>query len=88
MPSKRTKKSHYKNNKKNLWSLFDDNIDKNDERPSTLDKEKDIKQLGIWINHQITNYKSKKDIMVNELIHDKWTDFINEDNYKKFFIQS
>jgi len=31
MPSKKTKKLHNKNNKDKLWSLFDDNIDKNNE---------------------------------------------------------
>ena len=63
-------------------------IDENGQRPSTIDKEKNIKQSGSWIYTQMKNYKSKKQIMAIELIHDKWTDFINKDNYKKFFIQS
>ena len=53
-------------------------IDENCKKPSFTDKNKDIKQLCIWINHQIINYKSKKDNMTNELIYSKWTEFINE----------
>ena len=37
-------------------------IDENDQRPSQYDKEEKIKQLGQWISHQITNYKSKKKV--------------------------
>ena len=52
-------------------------IDENGKRPSNKNKEEKIKQFGKWINNQIKNYKSKKYIMANDLIHDKWTDFIN-----------
>ena len=63
-------------------------IDENGKRPSDNNKEKNIKKLGKWISYQITNYKSKKYIMANDLIHDKWTDFINEKKYKKFFLSN
>jgi len=60
-------------------------IDKNNIRPSQCNKDKQIKYLGKWISHQITNYNKKKDIMKNEIIYNKWTEFINNPNYKKYF---
>jgi superfamily II DNA or RNA helicase len=54
-------------------------------RPSQCNKDKQIKYLGKWISHQITNYNQKKDIMNNEMIYNKWTEFINNPNYKKYF---
>jgi hypothetical protein len=41
--------------------------------------------MGQWIGTQQTNYKKKDNIMKNEEIYDKWTDFINDDKYKKYF---
>ena len=78
-----------KNREDNWIKRLDDvkkYIDENDKRPSSTNKEQNIKQLGQWISDQLKNYKSKEKIMANELIHDKWTDFINENNYKKFFL--
>jgi hypothetical protein len=60
-------------------------IDDNDKKPSDRDKTKDIKSLGKWISHQQTNYKSKEFIMKNSEIYDKWTDFINNPQYKQYF---
>ena len=58
-------------------------IDENGKRPSDSDKNKDIKQLGQWISNQITNYKSRKHIMKNDLIYNKWLEFMNK--YKCYF---
>jgi superfamily II DNA or RNA helicase len=60
-------------------------IDTNNIRPSQCNKDKQIKYLGKWISHQITNYNKKKDNMKNEIIYNKWTKFINNPNYKKYF---
>jgi len=60
-------------------------IDKNNKRPSDINKDKDTKILGKWLSHQITNYNKKKDIMKTENIYDTWTEFINDDKYKKYF---
>jgi hypothetical protein len=60
-------------------------IDYNNKRPSAVDKNKEIKQLGLWISHQQTNYKKKEQIMKNQEIYDKWTELINDDKYKKYF---
>jgi superfamily II DNA or RNA helicase len=60
-------------------------IDEKNKRPSDKDKDKEIKSLGIWIGYQIQIYKNNKEIMKNEEIYNTWTDFINDDKYKKYF---
>jgi antitoxin component HigA of HigAB toxin-antitoxin module len=60
-------------------------IDENKARPSTKNKDAQIKQLGIWISTQQKNYKKKTEIMKNEEIYDQWTDFINDIQYKAYF---
>ena len=57
-------------------------IDENEKRPSTIDKNKDIQQLGHWIVQQQQNYKNKKYNMKNNDIYCKWTQFMNE--YEKY----
>ena len=64
-------------------------INKYNKTPSTHDKDEDIKQIGIWISKQKTNYnidinKCKEGIK-NEEIYNKWTEFINDNKYKKYF---
>ena len=60
-------------------------IDTNNKRPSDSDNNKQIKTLGSWICNQNKNYKTKKQIMSNEGIYNKWTEFINDPKYKKYF---
>ena len=65
-------------------------INKNNKRPSQSDKNKDIKQMGSWISTQKMNYnidinKCKEGIKDKE-IYNKWTDFINNQKYKKYII--
>jgi superfamily II DNA or RNA helicase/cell shape-determining protein MreC len=52
-------------------------IETNNKLPSKRDKNKDIKQLGMWISNQKTNYSKKEHIMKQENIRNKWEDFIN-----------
>jgi cell shape-determining protein MreC len=52
-------------------------IETNNKLPSLTDKNKDIKQLGIWISTQKKNYSNKEYIMKDENIRNKWEDFIN-----------
>ena len=63
-------------------------IDENNKTPSTHDKNKDIKALGGWVSHQQENYKSKKTIMKNPDIYDKWIKFITSEKYKKYFMSN
>ena len=84
-------KKHFLSNEAEWINLLDDvkkYIDENDKRPSTHSKKENIKQLGQWISTQITNYKSKEKSMANELIYDKWTKFINDNNYKEYFLSN
>ena len=60
----------------------------NNKRPSDCDKNKNVKQLGHWIGMQLHNYKKKEQIMKNEEIYNKWTDFVNDDKYKQYFISN
>ena len=59
-------------------------IDENGKRPSTIDKNKDIQQLGRWISMQQKNYKKKEYNMKNDKIYCEWTQFINE--YEEYFL--
>ena len=60
-------------------------MDENNKRPSNFDKNNEIKILGAWISNQQKNYKNKKQIMKDENIYNLWTNFINDDKYKKYF---
>jgi len=72
----------WKNNLKEL-KIY---IDNNNKRPSQCNKNNNIKILGNWIQNQIRNYKEKTYIMTNIEIYNDWTNFINDDKYKKYFI--
>ena len=63
-----------------------DYIDTNDKRPSQTDKNDDVKNLGIWLTRQITNYKKQNDIMKDETIRKQWKEFITDAKYKVYFI--
>ena len=60
-------------------------INENNKRPSMVNKNIDIKNLGKWIGTQQTNYKNKINIMSNEEIYNKWNEFVNDPLYKKYF---
>jgi len=63
-------------------------IDLNSKRPSSIDKNKNIKFLGQWSFNQQTNYKKKQQIMNNEEIYQKWNQFINNEKYKMYFLSN
>jgi hypothetical protein len=58
----------------------------NNKLPSTINKNKEVKQFGQWLHNQKQNYKTKIRIMSNEEIYNKWTEFINDDKYKQYFL--
>ena len=62
-------------------------IDINNKRPCQKDKDKIIKTLGRWISNQSLNYKKKEKLMKNEEIYNKWTNFINDPKYNKYFLK-
>ena len=61
-------------------------IDDNGQRPSENDKNIYIKKIGKWTSKQKSYYKRNKYIMNNQEIYKKWTEFINNDKYKKYFL--
>ena len=75
---------------KNKLLLVKEYIDVNKKRPSSTDKNKEIKTLGYWISDQKKNYdqdisKCKYGMQIPE-IHQLWTEFINDPKYKEYFI--
>ena len=60
-------------------------MDENKKRPSNNDKDKYIKQLGIWIQNQQKNYQKNEYIMKNKYIQDKWKEFRENENYREYF---
>jgi len=61
-------------------------IETNDKLPSKHDKNKDNKQLIIWISNQKKNYSKQQDIMKKENIRIKWKDFIS--TYSHLFMSN
>jgi hypothetical protein len=55
----------------------------NKKRLSTIDKNKEIKQLASWIGTQHQNYKKKEHNMKNEEIYCEWTQFLEQ--YQEYF---
>ena len=60
-------------------------IDTNNKIPSYSDKDSNIKKLVKWIGTQKKNYKNKEQIMTNQEIYNKWTEFINDERYILYF---
>lgn len=56
-------------------------INKNHKKPS--EHNNDNKVLAHWITTQLKNYKNKTQIMQNNKIYDKWTEFVEK--YKDYF---
>jgi superfamily II DNA or RNA helicase/cell shape-determining protein MreC len=61
-------------------------IETNNKLPSQHNKNKDIKQLGMWISTQKTKYNNKEYIMKEENIRNIWEDFIN--TYSHLFMSN
>ena len=68
--------------KENLNKL-EEYIIVNDKLPSTIDKDKNVKQLGRWIAYQKTHYKNNTNIMKDEEIRNQLKEFIEK--YKELF---
>ena len=62
-------------------------IDINNMRPSSTDKNKEIKSLGKWIYTQQANYKKKTEIMKDPIYQHLWYNFVTNPKYKQCFNQ-
>jgi superfamily II DNA or RNA helicase len=60
-------------------------IEENEKKPSSTDKNIEIKKYGSWIEHQLSNYKWNEKIMKINNIKNLWEEFINDMKYKKYF---
>jgi hypothetical protein len=81
-------KGYFKSNEYKWFNMFNNvekYINENNKRPSKHDKNNDTKNLGMWIGTQQQNYINKKKGMKNVKIYDKWTEFINNPEYEKYF---
>jgi superfamily II DNA or RNA helicase len=58
-------------------------IDTYKTKPSSINKDEKIKQLGIWCNNQQIKYKNNEQIMQDSEIRKLWEEFLLE--YKKYF---
>jgi hypothetical protein len=62
-------------------------IDENNKKPSKNYKiNNDFTNIGDWINKQSQNYKKKTNIISNKELYSLWTEFINDEQYKQYFI--
>ena len=66
--------------------LVEKYIIENNKTPSQHDKNKEIKQLGKWLDTQKQNYKKNEKIMKDETIRNQWETFINK--YKEYFLDN
>jgi len=75
-----------------MWMSNLENVKKymheNNCKPSYFKcKNKEYKELGKWLDRQIHNYNTKKEIVYNnENIKKIWEEFINNENYKTYFM--
>jgi hypothetical protein len=65
--------------------LVKEHLDKYNKRPTNSSTDLEIKKLAKWIQHQQEYYKNKIGIMLNDDIINRWKDFIEDINYKKYF---
>jgi superfamily II DNA or RNA helicase len=63
-------------------------IDENNDKPTYYKgKNKEDKELGKWLDHQISKYNTKKDIVYNnDFIKQTWESFVNDNKYKTYFM--
>jgi superfamily II DNA or RNA helicase len=59
-------------------------IDDNNKRPSSSNKNKEIKKFANWLNNQSRNYIKNDRAMNNIDLKNLWIDFINDPKYKKY----
>ncbi len=72
---------YFKTNKE-IWydnlNKLKQHINKYKKKPSGVDKNKDIRQIGQWLLTQKKNFKNNNQIMKDPIIYNKWLQFINE----------
>jgi superfamily II DNA or RNA helicase len=81
----------YKKYFMNNTEIWNDNLEKvknyinlNKRKPNSHDKDIESKKLGTWIETQLNRIK-EGEIDKKTETYNKWNDFINSDEYKKYF---
>jgi superfamily II DNA or RNA helicase len=70
----------------NNLNLTENYIIKNNKKPLSIDKDHEIKKLGIWITRQQMNYLQNEKNMKDENVKKKWKDFT--DKYIHLFLSN
>jgi hypothetical protein len=70
----------------NSMNQVEDYIQIHNKLPSSTDKDKNIKQLGMWIGTQKHNYNKQHYIMQDNTIRQQWEAFTNK--YQTFFMSN
>lgn len=60
-------------------------IESKNKRPSSVDKDKETKRLGVWVCTQIQNYTLKQKNIENKETRDSWKRFIEDEEYADYF---
>ena len=63
-------------------------INHNKNRPSSKDKNTEIKFMGLWLLRQDKSYKENTNLMSNNNIKKLWKEFISDNKYKKYFMSN
>ena len=78
----RNKYSQYFQSNEEIWYTNLNKLEKyileNNKLPPRFDKNKEIKQLGMWVSNQKSNYKKEIEIMKSPDIRKSWEDFRNK----------
>lgn len=61
---------------------------KNKKLPSSGDKDEKIRAIARWITDQKQAYKNKKYIMKEKKYYDLWSEFINDPDFKRYFMNN
>ena len=62
-----------------------DYINKNKKKPSVVDKNKEIQKIAYWMTHNYRYYRHHSYIMKNKIIYNKYTEFIKDEKYNKYY---
>jgi superfamily II DNA or RNA helicase len=63
-------------------------MDENERRPLQKATDKEEQNIGSWLGNQQQKYKKKIGSMNNTKFYNKWTEFINNPNYKEYFLSN
>lgn len=63
-------------------------IDAYNTLPPSHSKDVNVKVLNKWLSHQMQNFKNKKEIISEPDLYDKWTVFITNEKYNKYFLSN